>query len=113
MKHLSEKIVWYREAETRRWKCLWHAVELLVIAIAAVAVLVITHIYGDGTKIQPIFTVFTAVLAIASASLSLSLLGGGVFKRWHIQMINLGLGCGVGLSAVTVFLMLELQLVGT
>jgi hypothetical protein len=113
LKTLSEKINWYRESETRQWKRIWHCIEISLISISAIAILVVIQIYGNGTKLQPVFMLFTLAMAISSAALVIPIYQSVVFKRWHVQFITLGLGCGVGISAIAAFLILELQLGNT
>ena len=114
MKTLSERIKWYSEPETRRWKRIWHCIELFFISLSAIVVLVVTQIYGNGTKLQPIFILFTLVVAISSVLIALPVYQSVAFKRWHIQIITLGFGGGgVGIAAVAAFLLLELQLANT
>jgi hypothetical protein len=109
LKSLSEKINWYKESETRTWKPVWYCVELSLIALSAFVVMAVILIYGDGTKLQPLLALFTGLMGLSSICLAPSLYRFSGFKRWHIQLILLGLGCGTGISAVAAFLMLELQ----
>ena len=113
MRSLSEKIRWYKEPESRKWKRIWHCVELSLISISAIAVLGVMQWYGNGTKFQPILMLFTFILAVSSFGISLSLYSSLGLKRWQIQLIILGLGCGAGISALAGFVILELQLVSS
>ncbi|QFS87140.1 MULTISPECIES: hypothetical protein [unclassified Marinobacter] len=109
MKTLPEKIQWYREPEGRKWKRVWHCVELSLIALSAIAVSLVMQVYGDGTKIQYPFIFLTLVVSLSAACLVPSVYQVSTFKRWQIQIIILGLGCSVGISALAAFGILELQ----
>ncbi|GAA5315163.1 MAG: hypothetical protein AseanaTS_03670 [Candidatus Pelagadaptatus aseana] len=109
MTSLSEKINWYKQTEDRQWKRVWHCAELVFISLSAILVLVVLHLYGDGTQLQFIVALFTAMMALSSACLVPSFYGASVFQRWHMHLISLGLGCGVGVSAAAGFVILELQ----
>ncbi|WP_390616327.1 hypothetical protein [Maricurvus nonylphenolicus] len=113
MKSLSERINWYKQPETRKWKRLWHCVELSLISLSALVVLVVVYMYGNGTKLQPLLMLFTGMVALSSACLLPSFYSLSTFKRWHIQLITLGLGSGAGISAVAAFVVLELQYVSS
>ena len=112
MKSLSEKIDWYKEPETRRWKRALHGIELLLIALLAVGVMMLMLIHGNGAKLQPLSLLFTGGIVLSSLSLAPSFYRASGFKRWHIQLVTLGLGCGLGISAVAALVILELQLLG-
>lgn len=113
MKSFAEKKNWHKEYETRKWKLTWHCIELVCISLSSFAIVTIIHIYGNGTKLQPIFMAFSLTLGIASMCIAPVTYSGSTFKRWHIQVISVGLGCGAGISAITAFLMLELQRANT
>ncbi len=113
MKSLSEKIEWYKESETRAWKRIWNFCELLIFSLSAIAIVSVVNIYGDGTKLQPVFTLFTVVLAISASCGTVALLYADPLKRWLIQIITFGFGGAVGISAVAALLILELQNVST
>ncbi len=113
MKTLSKKIEWYKEAETRRWKRIWSFCELLFFSLSAIAIVFVVNIYGDGTKLQAVFTLFVVVLSISSSCGTAALFYANPLKRWLIQIIIFGFGGAVGISAVAAFLMLELQNIST
>ena len=113
MKTLAENINWYREIETRKWKRIWHCIELSIISVVAVIIPAVMFIYGDGTSFQPVLIFFTLALSVTSASLIIPFYQSMIFKRWHIQVIIYGFMCGVGLSALAGFLILGLQQSGT
>jgi predicted Abi (CAAX) family protease len=113
MQSLTEKISWYKEPEDRKWKRIWHCVELLLISLSAVAVEGVMQWYGNGTKFQPIFMLFTFIIALSTFGMALSVYSSLELKRWQIQLIILGLGCGAGISAIAGFVILELQLVSS
>lgn len=106
---LSEKINWYREVETRKWKRIWYCIELSLISLLAIIIPTVMYIYGDGTKFQPILMFFTLGLSVSSASLVVPFYQSVTFKRWHIRVITYGFICGEGLSALAGFLILGLQ----
>lgn len=83
------------------------------IVVFSILVLAVMHRYGNGITLQPIFMFFTAIQAVSSAGLAFSLYHKSDLKRWQILLITLGLGCGVGMSAVAAFVMLELQHAGS
>ena len=113
MKTLSEKISWYGEVESRRWKRILHCAELSFMSVSAAAILAVMQIYGNGTSLQPVFMLFTLLVGLSAACLVPAFINGSSFKRWHMQVVSLGLGCGVGTSAVAAFVILELQLAST
>jgi len=109
MKTLTEQISWYSEFENRKWKRIFHCIELSVISVLSLIIPAVMYIYGDGTNLQPILVFFSLILAISSAPLVLPLYQNQAFKRWHVLFITTGFGCGVGVSALTGFLILNLQ----
>jgi hypothetical protein len=50
MSALAKKIDWYQQPERRRWKQLWHAVELALIGLCAAAVVVTVAVYASGPR---------------------------------------------------------------
>lgn len=106
---LAEKMNWYREVETRKWKRIWQSIELSLISIFGVIIPAVMYTYGDGTNFQSTLMFFTLALSVSSASLVVPFYQSVTFKRWHIQVITYGFVCGVGLSALTGFLILGLQ----
>ena len=109
MKSLSEKINWYNEPEDREWKRIWHCAELLFISISTLVVVIVVQLYGNGTKLQSILVLFILFLSASSIGMILPFYNSTCFRRWQIQLVSLGLGCGAGISAVAAFLILELQ----
>ncbi|MEM7208871.1 MAG: hypothetical protein AAF434_13695 [Pseudomonadota bacterium] len=109
MKSLREKINWYEEPETRKWKRIWHCIEVFLFVLAMIVVLAIMQIYGDGTKLQGVVTLFIVIMALSCLFLVPYFYSPSVLKRWQMQLITLGLGCGAGISAVAAFVVLELQ----
>ncbi len=109
MKTLAEKINWYREVETRKWKRIWQSIELSLTSIFGVTIPAVMYIYGDGTHLQQVLMFFTLTLSVLSASLVIPFYQSVAFKRWHTQAITYGFFCGVGLSALAGFLILSLQ----
>ncbi|WP_223669567.1 hypothetical protein [Kangiella shandongensis] len=109
MKTVSDKVAWYNQVETRQWKRLLHAIEISLISVIAIAVIIVMYLYGDGTKLQPILILFTAAQAITSGLL-VPIFYKESFKRWHLQLITLGLGSGVAVSAIAALSILSLQL---
>jgi hypothetical protein len=110
MKIIKERAYWYRQAETRRWKRVVHCAELLIILLSAIAIIAIMQNYGDGTQFQFVFCCFVSAIALSATSLVPSFYTSTTLKRWQIQMITLGLGCGMGVSALAGLVILELQL---
>lgn len=110
MKTLADKIIWYRESENRKWKRLLHCLELSLIALGTIAVVVVMQLYGDGTKLQYVFMLFASGVAVSATCLVPPVYLKQTFKRWHILAVTLGLGCGMGISAVSALVILELQL---
>jgi hypothetical protein len=109
VKTLSEKVQWYREPECRKWKRIWHCLELSVIALSAIAVALVMQVHGDGTKLQYPFTFFALGVSFSAGCLVPSVYQALTFKRWQIQVIAIGLGCGVGVAAIAAFGILEMQ----
>ncbi len=110
MKKITEIIDWYNKPESRKWKRVLNALEMSVILLMAIVVFSVVQIYGNGAKFQLIYNLFILAIAFSTASLIPSVYASVVLKRWQVQMITLGLGCGVGLSAIAGFLMLERHL---
>ena len=96
MKTLTEKINWYREIETRKWKRIFQCAEMLLISAIAVVISATMYIYGDGTKFQPILMFFTLMLSFLSALLVVPFYQSVNFERWHIQVIELVFICSLG-----------------
>lgn len=113
MKTLAERINWYREVETRKWKLVVQCVEMIIISILAIVISTTMHIYGDGTKFQPILMFFTLLLAVLSSLLIIPFYQSLTFTRWHVQVVKLAFLCGLGVSSLAGFLILELQLSST
>ncbi len=109
VKSLSEKINWYREPETRKWKRIWHSVELSLISLSEIVVLVTVQIYGNGTNFQVVFTLFTLIIALCSALLVPAFYQSNSFQRWHIRLVTASFVCGAGISSLAGFLILEMQ----
>jgi hypothetical protein len=109
MTFLTQKIAWYHSPEHRKWKRIYHCIELALISLFGWAAFVLTLHYTDSTSLQKLVLLFTGLLSL-SAALLVPALYHPLFKRWHIFVITPGLGCGMGLSAVAGLLLLELQL---
>lgn len=109
MKTISEKIAWYNQTETRQWKRLLHAIEISLICLIALVVIAVMYLNGNGTMLQPVLILFTAALAVVSGLL-VPVFYNESFKRWHLQLITLGLGSGVAVSTIAALSILRLQL---
>ena len=109
MKSLSERIEWYRSVESRRWKRIYHCVELAIISVTVLMLIGVVYFYGNGTKLQSLLVLFLSIFSFSSFLLIPGLYVP-FFKRWQIFVLILGLGCGVGLSALACLFMLELQI---
>lgn len=109
MNKLQEKIGWYKELESRRWKLVWHAFELTCISLVSFTMCIVLYIKGDGTHLQLAHLLFTFFIGMVSICLAPSVYGAHVFQRWQIHLIVIGLGCGAGLSALAGILILSMQ----
>lgn len=105
----ADQVAWYQCFENRLWKRILHCIELLLIAIFGLITAAVLGIYGNGSGFQPVLILFTSILSLAPVSLVPVFFSGNIFKRWHIQVITLGLGCGMGVSIIASFTILELQ----
>tara|TARA_B110000467_G_C18098373_1_gene355764 strand:+ start:359 stop:610 length:252 start_codon:yes stop_codon:yes gene_type:complete len=81
-----------------------------LISAIAVVISATLYIYGDGTKLQPILMFFTLTLSVLSALLVVPFYQSITFNRWHVQVIKLSFLCGLGVSALSGFIIVELQL---
>lgn len=109
MKTLAERIEWYNSVENRRWKRIYHSVEVSIIALIGLIISGIISFYGNGTRLQVTLLLFIAGVSLSSA-LMVPALYRAYFKRWHIFAITLGLGCSIGVSALAGLFLLKLQL---
>ena len=106
MKNLPETIAWYQAVEDRRWKQVYHFVELLIIGIAGLAIIAVLFIYGETHRLQQVLSFFVLLISLASLALAPAMLYPQ-FKRWQIFMISLGLGCGIGVSTIAALFLLQ------
>ena len=113
LKSLSEKIEWYCQKEQRLWKRIYHLSEIVFISISALVLAVLVQIYGSGNNLQSAVVAFIIIIALSSILLAPTVLKSVSFNRWQTQVITLGLGSGVGISAICTLFLFELQLVGT
>ncbi len=95
--------------ETRKWKRICSCVLLSLISLSLITILVLIQAYGNGTKFQTIFMLFTFIIALSSACMVPLFYNTSNFKRWHIEIITLGLVGAASVTMVAFFLMLELQ----
>ena len=84
-----------------------------LISALAVVIAATLHIYGDGTKLQPILIFFALTLSVLSAFLVVPFYQSVTFNRWYVQVIKLSFLCGLGASTLAGFMILELQLSST
>lgn len=108
MSKLAEKIQWYSSVEERKWKRIYHCIEILFIALAGIVAAGVLLAYGSGEGFELVVLLFVACLAVASL-LIIPAMYRQNFKRWHIFSITLGFGSGMGLAIAASFLVLELQ----
>jgi hypothetical protein len=113
VKTLRETIDWYSEVETRQWKRVLHCVEMILISTIALVISATMYFYGDGTRFQPILMFFTLMLAALSLFLSIPFYQSVIFKRWHVQVVIMTFLCGLGVSSLAGFMILEIQLSST
>ncbi|GGY48043.1 hypothetical protein GCM10011297_21150 [Bacterioplanes sanyensis] len=99
MSALAKKIDWYQQPERRRWKQLWHAVELALIGLCAAAVVVTVAVYASGPG-QLVLCAFSAAIAISAWALAINVGRGNDLLRWQILAMTLGLGAGMGCAAL-------------
>ncbi len=81
-------------------------------ALSGVVVIAVTLINGNGTKFQPAFILFLSLLVISTGGIA-PVVYHVELTRWQIKLVKLGFGCGVGISAIAGFLILESQVVNT
>ena len=93
--------------ETRRWKQIYHCLELSFIAIIGAIIIGVILVYSDGRHLQTVLMFFTLLHSLASLALAPVMLRP-FFKRWQIFALTLGLGCGMGLSALAAIFSLQL-----
>jgi len=113
MKLLSKKIEWYCNNEERKWKRIYHSLEIGVISISAWSLIFVVLVYGNGENLQYPILFFIAGIAISSGALIPVIHNSVSLNRWQTQAITIGLGCAVGLSTICSLLLLELQLANT
>jgi len=108
MRNLSEQVHWFKEPEARKWKRIVNTVELSVIVLAGMIIIGVIHIYGDGTRFQPALVLFLSIFVVCVGCLT-----PVVYKidltRWKIFLIKLAFICGIGIAALSGFLILDTQ----
>lgn len=108
MSKLEEKIQWYSSVEERKWKRVYHCIEIAFIAMAGIVAASVLLVYGSGEGFESVVLLFLVCLTVASLLL-IPAMYRQYFKRWHIFSITLGFGSGMGLAIAASFLVLELQ----
>lgn len=113
MKTFSERIEWYKEPETRRWRRIVSFFLMTLFSICGVTILVVMQIYGDGTNLQSVLSMFVSVVSISSIAMAFVFIKSNELKRWYIDIMEFGITGAIGVSVVAVLLLLRMQHVST
>jgi len=105
----NEKIAWYNEPEQRRWKRVWHVIELCLYSIATIVCAATLYINGDGTTFQSLYIVVSLSLCVSCFIHAIGIYHNQTIKRWHMQAVSFGYLSGAGLCALSGFLILSVQ----
>jgi len=113
MKTLTEQIEWHKEFENRKWKRIVSFTELSLIALAGAIIIIVVLAYGNGGNFQPAYILFLSVFTISTVCIAPAVYQVGKLTRWQTKLVCLGFGCGMGISALAGFLILEVQHLNT
>jgi len=108
MKNLSEQVQWFKAREARKWKRIVNLLELIGCVLAGVAIISVVLHYGDGTGFQSALILFLGILVVCIACLT-PIVYEMELARWKILLIKLSFLCGIGIAALSGFLILESQ----
>lgn len=108
MKKLNQRINWYKYIEDRKWKRIYHCVEIGLVVLIGIVNLGVLNFYGNGQSLQSVISLFLCGVIVASIML-VPATYKPFFQRWHIFALTLSLGSAMALAIIASLLALELQ----
>ena len=105
-KTIKEHIEWYSLPETRPWKRKVQFVEIVFFALSVMACLISFAVYEGPKKYETMFYLFGGCLLACTLALSRFMLLDTTVSRYIRWFILLGLIAGIGLLALSGFMIM-------